>query len=117
MNEMNDGSLAVRMSAGDSGVAHREAGAAIQGAYALNDFTAGWRAINSRRRGSRRIDHRSYAQPGIDRESENKIGAAAARWAVAGERMECVVEHMAIRHCNALRDWWRLARVWWRIVL
>jgi len=86
---------------------HGEDEAAIQGAYPLRDFTAGWRAIDWRRRVRARIDHRSYGQRGIDRESENKIGAAAARRDVAGERMECVAEHVAIRHCNALRDWWR----------
>jgi hypothetical protein len=56
----------------------REAGVAIQDAYPLGDFTAGSRHRPAEAGFAARIDHRSYAQRGIHRESENKIGAAAA---------------------------------------
>lgn len=50
-----------------------------------------------------RVDHRSNFERGIDLEPQNKIGAAAARRAAAGESMERVEEHAAIARRNAAR--------------
>lgn len=49
------------------------------------------------------LDHRSYAERGIDLEPQNKIGPAAARRARAGEIMERVEEHHAIAARNVRR--------------
>lgn len=48
-----------------------------------------------------RIDHRSYAERGIDLEPQNKIGPNAARRAQRGEPSERVDEHRAIAARNA----------------
>jgi len=49
------------------------------------------------------LDHRSFADRGIEREPQNKIGPAAARRSLAGETMERVEEHTAIAARNLKR--------------
>jgi Ti-type conjugative transfer relaxase TraA len=50
-----------------------------------------------------RIDHRSYADQGVDLAPQNKIGPAGARRAVRGEDAERAAEHRAIARRNGER--------------
>jgi hypothetical protein len=76
-----------------------------------------WAALAERAAGGDRldvrIDHRSFAEQGIDLEPQNKIGPAGMRREERGEDAERAADHEEIARRNG-NGCWRSRRWRWR---